>query len=225
MSDLLPPNATPQERAIAEAVARISDVPADGARAMWNPDTCPASLLPWMAWAFGVDFWEPSWSEEQKRGAIKSAVAVQRYKGTIGAVKEAMGALGFAVTIQEWFQMIPEGNPYTFDVIVETSQVGIDDGDLAKIISFIERTKNLRSHLRAGRQVISPKAGPIIAGALCMGQEVTVRYDGPYYSDGTVATDLLLDAATYGEASTAGAIDLLDQIVTADMPNNSWGMQ
>ncbi|AXG67774.1 virion-associated phage protein [Ralstonia phage GP4] len=45
----------------------------------------------------------------------------------------------------------------------------------------------------------------------------------PRYSDGTIALDLILDAGRYGEASTTGAIDRLDQIVGADMPNNSWG--
>ena len=35
MSDLLPPNATAQERALANTIARISDVPL-AARRMWN---------------------------------------------------------------------------------------------------------------------------------------------------------------------------------------------
>ncbi|CAH0532142.1 hypothetical protein UAM5_00025 [Ralstonia phage UAM5] len=45
----------------------------------------------------------------------------------------------------------------------------------------------------------------------------------PRYPDGTIALDLILDAGQYGEASTTGAIDLLGQIVTSNMPSNSWG--
>ena len=51
---LLPHNASPQERAIEAATARLADVPVP-LRDLWNPETCPAELLPWLAWAFGVD--------------------------------------------------------------------------------------------------------------------------------------------------------------------------
>ncbi|AAQ54994.1 virion-associated phage protein [Burkholderia phage Bcep22] len=44
----------------------------------------------------------------------------------------------------------------------------------------------------------------------------------PHYPDGTIAFDLIFDAARYGEASTASAIDQLEQIVTTDMPGNAW---
>lgn len=42
------------------------------------------------------------------------------------------------------------------------------------------------------------------------------------YPDGTIAFDLIFDAARYGEASTAGAIDQLEQIVTTEMPGDAW---
>ncbi|MDT9105875.1 phage tail protein I, partial [Escherichia coli] len=121
MSDLLPNNATPLEAALAEAIARISDVPTP-ARDVWNPDTCQANLLPWLAWAFSVDEWDADWSEAQKRAAIKAAVPVQRYKGTIGAVREALAALGFGVQVQEWFNQLPAGAPYTYRLLLTADQ-------------------------------------------------------------------------------------------------------
>ncbi|AFN39126.1 virion structural protein [Burkholderia phage BcepMigl] len=42
------------------------------------------------------------------------------------------------------------------------------------------------------------------------------------YPDGTIAFDLMFDAARYGEASTAAAIDQLEQIVTIEMPGDAW---
>lgn len=64
-----------------------------------------------------------------------------------------------------------------------------------------------------GRTFVVPSDGDRVPGGQVL----------PRYSDGTIALDLILDAGRYGEASTTGAIDRLDQIVTADMPNNSWG--
>ena len=61
MSDpsLLPPNATPLERAIALALARITAIPTP-AGDTWNPATCPAPLLPHFAWGMSVDTWDPA---------------------------------------------------------------------------------------------------------------------------------------------------------------------
>lgn len=95
MSDLLPPNATPLERNLVAATARISDVPLK-IRESWNPDTCPLELLPWLAWALSVDEWRSDWTEENKRSVIKSAFDVQRRKGTVGSVKTVRDAFGFS---------------------------------------------------------------------------------------------------------------------------------
>jgi phage tail P2-like protein len=54
MADLLPPNATPVERRLAKAGARISDVPVRLADLM-IPEAIPASLLPWLAGHLGVE--------------------------------------------------------------------------------------------------------------------------------------------------------------------------
>ena len=44
MSDLLPPNSTPAERALAEAVSRLGDVPVK-IREVWDADTIPLLML------------------------------------------------------------------------------------------------------------------------------------------------------------------------------------
>lgn len=173
MPSLLPNNATTFEDSLDGAVSRISDVPTP-AREVWNADTCAADLLPWLAWAFSVDFWDATWSDAQKRASIKSAVTVQRYKGTIGSVKEALSALGYAATITEWFQQAPPGDPYTFDVNVDMSQVGTDLAGLQKIISYINVTKNLRSHMNTLLPSVTTRGGPVSAGALCMGIDITI---------------------------------------------------
>jgi phage tail P2-like protein len=84
MNSLLPPNASPQEAAIEAATARIADVPVPNA-SLWTPATCPAALLPWLAWALSVDEWDGTWPEERQRAVIAASVGVHRRKGTRGA--------------------------------------------------------------------------------------------------------------------------------------------
>ncbi|RQR78686.1 phage tail protein I [Burkholderia sp. Bp9015] len=181
-AQLLPPNATTLEKRVARANAGISDVSIP-VRDVWDPATCPVSLLPWMAWGFGVDQWDSGWSEAQKREAIASALYVQRHKGTIGAVRRALAALGYDIVVQEWFNQIPAGEPYTFDVLIDSSQVGIDEAGLARIMRIIDTFKNLRSHLRSIRPSITTRGGPTVANALTTGNEITVMYEGMLPSD------------------------------------------
>jgi phage tail P2-like protein len=97
MSDaphLLPPNATPQERALSVATARMGAVPVP-ITALWNPDTCPSDHLAFLAWAFGVDEWDAGWSEEAKRNTIREAVTVQSRKGTVWSVRRALMNAGY----------------------------------------------------------------------------------------------------------------------------------
>lgn len=91
---LLPPNATRQERAIEAAIARAAR-PAVPIRELWNADTCPAHLLPWLAWAFSVDEWDANWDEAARRAAIRDAVAIQRRKGTVWAIKRVLTNAGY----------------------------------------------------------------------------------------------------------------------------------
>lgn len=174
MSDvLLPPNATAGERALEQATARVGDVPVL-ARTMHNPDTIPAALLPWLAWAFSVDEWSPDWTEAQKRAAIKAAYDVQRHKGTIGAVRSALDALGLGMQIVEWFDDVPVADPYTFRVSVTADQTDLTLAALTKAIAVVESTKNLRSHLSEVTVDLHSQAGPRFAAAFGAGHEITI---------------------------------------------------
>ncbi|WLE59280.1 phage tail protein I [Burkholderia plantarii] len=175
--NLLPPNATPLERRLAQAMACIDDIPIP-TRDVCNPDTCPAPLLPWLAWGYGVDQWDADWTVDQKRDAIKKSVYVQRHKGTIGAVRAAVQTLGYDVTIQEWFNQTPMADPYTFDVLIDNDQTGVDEAAYERILYVVRLFKNLRSHLRQVKPSITTSGGAVLAGALTMGYEMTIPYDG-----------------------------------------------
>lgn len=170
---LLPSNSTPLEVALEEALSRFSDIPVD-IRTLWNADTIPIALLPWLAWAYSVDEWDTAWSEQQKRQTVKTALEVQRIKGTIGAVKTALGALGIDIRVQEWFNQTPAGDPYTFQVHVETTQIPVTKETLFKALQVIDVAKNLRSHLSAVL-ISSSSVANVYAGAVAhIGHEIEI---------------------------------------------------
>lgn len=94
---LLPPNSTPLERALAEAGIPTCESSADIIRDLWDPQRCPAELLPWLAWAFSVDAWDDAWDETRKRTVVAGSLAWHRKKGTPWAVRQALAAIGYPV--------------------------------------------------------------------------------------------------------------------------------
>lgn len=149
MSDLLPPNATALEKAAAAATARFADI-RPMHRAVWDPDTCPAELLPWLAWAHSLDDWNAQWPEPVKRARIRTAIEVHRKKGTMGSLRRVVQSFGGALAIREWFETEPRGVPHTFALTLTIADAGdgytntaayVDD-----VIAAIMRTKPVRSH-------------------------------------------------------------------------------
>lgn len=145
---LLPPNATPLERVFDALLhSRIGAVET-AYRAFWSPADCPASMLPWLAWAVSVDEWDPAWSENVRRAQIARAIPAQRRKGTASSVKTIISGLGGTVSLKEWWQMDPPANPHTFDLAVSLSSgtgppsTAFIDG----VIRAVEAAKPLRSH-------------------------------------------------------------------------------
>ncbi|TMP83758.1 phage tail protein I [Pseudoalteromonas phenolica] len=74
----------------------------------WDPLRCPVTLLPWLAWSLSVDDWDESWTEETKRAMIANSVKVHKHKGTVGAVKKALSALGLQIDFFEWFEDVDD---------------------------------------------------------------------------------------------------------------------
>lgn len=117
-SDLLPNNATELERTQAEMDwQRLDDLGAGAiVRSLTNPATCPVELLPWLAWSFSVDTWDPAWPEATKRAVIAASPETHRLKGTRRAVRLAVEALGLEIDISEWWEVTPHRRRGTFRV-------------------------------------------------------------------------------------------------------------
>lgn len=143
---LLPPNATPLERAAAEVLAEIQRVPIP-LRDLWNPWACPSHLLPYLAWAFSVDQWDPTWSDSSKRGVIAASFYVHRKKGTISALRRVVEPLGYLLTVTEWWQTEPPGQPGTFALSIGVLETGITDEMYIELERLINDAKPLTRHI------------------------------------------------------------------------------
>ncbi len=151
MSDLLPPNATGLERDIDATIeaAYSIDVPISK---LFNPDTCPASLLGHLAWSLSIDEWDDNWPTDIKRQVCKTAIEVHRHKGTVYAIRTALNSLNATIDIEEWFEN--GGAPYTATLVAYAGNNLGDDGNTlltpelqTKLWRVVERAKNVRTHI------------------------------------------------------------------------------
>jgi len=144
---LLPPNASAMEKAIEAAVQEPAlPVPL---RDVWSPQSCPPALLPWLAWGLSIDNWNANWPLSVQRAMVANAIALQRRKGTVEAVRRAVAAFGGSISLREWWQMEPRGTPHTFSLVLSITTL---DGAsptadyVDAIIAEIYRAKAARSH-------------------------------------------------------------------------------
>lgn len=170
MSDsLLPSSASALERAFEKVVRRASEVDVPIA-SMWSPAAAPLPVLPWLAWSLSVDEWGSEWPEDVKREAIAASPQVHRLKGTVGAVRRALAALGVSIELVEWFQN--GGDPHTASLIAYASRNLNESGQTLltpqlqqQIWNVVQRTKPARSHLDFSIGV-ALSGGVSVAGAL-----------------------------------------------------------
>lgn len=141
---LLPQNQTELEAAIANATEFT--VSPDIIATLWDAQTCPVNLLPWLAWALSVDDWDAVWDEETQRRVIAGSIDIHRKKGTVGAIKKALTSLGHTGRLIEWWQTEPRGTPHTFVAEVEVGNRGLDDTTVMAIERQITAVKPVRSH-------------------------------------------------------------------------------
>ncbi|MES3099271.1 phage tail protein I [Sphingomonas faeni] len=163
---LLPPNATALERAIEAGMSQLADVPVP-LRTLWNPDTCPVELLPYLAWALSIDTWSSEWSETIKRARVRQALPIQRRKGTASSVRDVVESFGGSVAVREWWQMTPPGDPHTFNLLLNITDQGgapVDAAFVDAVIAEVYRTKPVRSHFTFS-QALNATAGIVPVGA------------------------------------------------------------
>ena len=151
---LLPPNAFPLERALEAGTARLADIDAPIAP-LWDPATIPLKDLPFLAWAFSVDSWNPNWTEAVKRQAVAESIALHRVKGTRATVDMILARLDRFAEVVEWHEAGGSQVPNTFDVVLPMVLANgtAPGGDRATaefaeaVIREVSRVKPLREHM------------------------------------------------------------------------------
>ncbi|WP_267382241.1 MULTISPECIES: phage tail protein I [unclassified Sphingomonas] len=170
-NSLLPPNATPLERAMEGATARVGAIDISQAADLWNPASCPAPILPWLAWSLSVDFWDATWSDAVKRDAVATAIAKHRRKGTRASVEEVLARYDALLSVVEWFEASPQAAPHTFEVQLQlVTADGIAPGGTRSTAAFVEaivrdiiRVKPLREHFTLA-QTLRTRASVAVFG-------------------------------------------------------------
>ncbi|WP_343552651.1 phage tail protein I [Pantoea sp.] len=192
MSDrLLPTGSSSLEVAAAEALVILSTMKVP-LRQLWNPQTCPVQLLPYLAWAWSVDRWDSGWSESTKRAVVAAARYVHRHKGTIGAIRRVVEPLGYLIRVIEWWKT--NETPGTFRLDVGVLDTGITEEMYNELERLIADAKPCSRHL-IGLSINLDANGAIpVAVASYSGDELTVypytpeliSVGGPVYSGAAV---------------------------------------
>lgn len=176
---LLPPTATKLEKNLSQAIACEPPIPL---RSLWDPQTCPYELLPYLAWQYSVDRWDENWSEEIKRKVIAEAFEIHKLKGTKEAIRRAVEPFGFLIKIIEWWQN--NQTPGSFGLEIGVLDKGITEESYNELSRIIDDVKPVSRQLsKLAIQLVSK--GSVTIGAS--------SYDGntldiyPYIAE-TVAT-------------------------------------
>ncbi|EOJ0059282.1 phage tail protein I [Cronobacter turicensis] len=203
MSDnrLLPVGSSPLEVAAAKACAEITRVPVP-LRILWNPATCPVSLLPYLAWALSVDRWDERWPEATKRSVIAASFYVHKHKGTISALRRVVEPLGYLIDVREWWQL--NETPGTFRLEVGVLDNGITEEMYQELERLISDAKPASRHLTGLNISLSTDGAAFVGAASYSGDTLTVY---PYLPE---------EITVGGTLSAGAAVHLIDNLrVTA----------
>lgn len=153
-------------------VQRLTSLPVD-LNTLWNPDTCPVPLLPYLAWALSVDRWDRNWSESTKRQVIKAAWQIHRHKGTIAALRRVVEPFGYLIRVTEWWQ---NGRARgTFQLDIGVSDEGISDEVYRELERLIADAKPCSRHM-TGLAINLQSSGAGYCYAGCYGGDVMTVY-------------------------------------------------
>lgn len=183
-SRLLPPGSSALEVAAARACADIERVPVP-LRQLWDPDTCPAHLLPYLAWALSVDRWDETWTDAIKRRVIKDAFFIHRHKGTIGALRRVVEPFGYLLRVIEWWQSAD--TPGTFRLDIGVQQNGITEATFLELERLIADAKPVSRHLSGLNITLDTQGAAYVAATSYSGDTLTVY---PYFPETITVTGL-----------------------------------
>lgn len=145
-ADLLPPNATAFERAIADAMTDGLPVPL---RELVDPDRTLDAFIPFLAAHESVDLWFDDWPVARKRAMIAAALRLAGLKGT---------RLGLRLFLAYVDALLVSAMAHPRRFVAGTSAVGVQPLQFPAFAARYLIKVGLRRHCRsavAGRAVLS----------------------------------------------------------------------
>lgn len=110
-------------------------------RTLANPLLCDEKYLPFLAYAYKVDFWDDNISVDKKRLLIKESILLHQKKGTLWALERVLEILEVKADISEWFNY--GGDPYYFKIKLSIEQEFPHLNQLQKIIDVYKNVRSL----------------------------------------------------------------------------------
>ena len=108
-------------------------------------DQLPNELLDILAYDFKVDWWDYSYSLQEKRNTLRQSWYVHKHMGTPAAVMAALSAIYPNSKVEEWWAY--GGEPYHFRLLIPVDVSTLDASKHATVLSLVTFYKNLRSVL------------------------------------------------------------------------------
>ena len=147
MYSILPKNASYLELSLEKTVSKFLEPKTflkksfdDIFLSLWDYRSCDESLLPYLAWALGVEIWNDGMSLSQKRQIIKTYLKIRKLRGTVWGLHLAFEALGVDARIKE---NASADDPYFFKLSVSGA---IDPKLKDQLYEIIDILKPLRTH-------------------------------------------------------------------------------
>lgn len=170
-------------------------------------DTAPEAVLDILAVNWKIDWYDTSFTLEQKRRIVKSALTVRRLMGTAAAVKLQVDTIYPGATVEEWFQY--DGNAGCFRVLLDLPENGITAEEYRRLKNGILTTKNERSHLDVIDIRYECEARVAVGGYSAMSQIIEV------WPELVTALEVTGQRSTGGAVSVGQMTEVWPELVTA----------
>lgn len=150
-------------------------------------DRLPNELLDILANDFKVDWWDYSYSLQEKRNTLRQSWYVHKHMGTPAAVTAALSAIYPDSKVEEWWDY--GGKPYHFRLLIPQDASTLDAVKYATVLSLVAYYKNLRSVLDSVTVLQRHEHHLYTGFAVRVGRIVSVGCEIPAALDVTYMTD------------------------------------
>lgn len=152
-------------------------------------DTCDEGVLDQMAIYLKIEWYDSAADIETKRKLARTAIEIQRYAGTVKAVREQVETIYKKARIEEWFSY--GGTPGFWKLYVDITDDQETYHTAAEMEKLLGYTKRCTAHLEHIIYTIEPheRSPAYIAAAPCgMSVSITAKIHGKVKPQGGTAT-------------------------------------